>query len=77
MSAMNLESENSSQEYMSYAEALKNMAAIEKGIYNSLDLLCQVNPVGNWLIQIIGIGPVLAAGLLAYLDVTDKHYDRK
>lgn len=53
---------------------LKNMAVIEKDICNTLEMVCQNDEVGNWLLQIKGIGPVLAAGLLSFFDVTDKEY---
>lgn len=53
---------------------LKNYVVMEKGIVDCLELVCMSNEVGRWLLNIKAIGPVLAAGLLAYLDVTDKQY---
>lgn len=53
---------------------LKNYVVMEKGIVDCLEILCQSNEVGRWLLSIKGIGPVLAAGLLAYLDVEGKQY---
>ena len=53
---------------------LANVAIIEKGITESLELICESNTVGRWLLDINGIGPILAAGLLGYLDVEGKDY---
>ena len=46
----------------------------EKGIKDALECMVKNNEVGNWLMSIKGIGPVLAAGILAYFDVTNIHY---
>lgn len=53
---------------------LKNIGIIENGIKKCLELVCQSDPVGRWLLSIVGMGPILSAGLLAYLDVTGKNY---
>lgn len=53
---------------------LTNVIILEKNISNSLELFCKATEEGRWLLSITGIGPVLAAGLLGYLDVTDKQY---
>lgn len=53
---------------------LSSVAATEKGIKDSLELICRSDPVGQWLLQIQGIGPALAAGCLAYFDVTGRNY---
>lgn len=47
---------------------------IEKNISNQLEAICRSQEVGRWLLKICGIGPVLAAGLLAYFDVTKTSY---
>ena len=47
---------------------------IEKNISNQLEAICKSQEVGRWLLKICGIGPVLAAGLLAYFDVTKTSY---
>jgi hypothetical protein len=51
-----------------------NCIVIENGIKKALELLCSQDEVGRWLMNIVGIGPVLAAGIMAYFDVTDKEY---
>lgn len=53
---------------------VKNIASTEKGIQTVLKLVCESDPVGRWLLATTGIGPVLAAGLLAYFDVEGKQY---
>ena len=53
---------------------LKNLAVVEKGIQDCLEIVCQASEPGRWLLQIKGIGPVLAAGCLAYFDVKDANY---
>ena len=54
--------------------ANKNMAVIEKGIVDSLELIALSSKVGQWLYSIIGIGPVLAAGLMSYFDISKAKY---
>ena len=44
---------------------LLNQSIIEKQIPPIMKQMCESNEVGPWLLQIKGIGPVLAAGLLA------------
>ena len=53
---------------------LKTQLIQEKGIQDTLKLICQNLEVGRWLLSIKGIGPTLAAGLLAYYDVTGIDY---
>lgn len=47
-----------------------NNALLENNIKKALDIYTDHHPVGRWLKSIVGIGPVLAAGLLAHLDVS-------
>ena len=53
---------------------LKSMMIIENAIKKALDIISDNSEVGRWLKQITGIGPVLAAGLIAYFDVTKSSY---
>lgn len=43
---------------------------IEKQLKRALDKYTMAQPVGQWLRDIKGIGPVLAAGILAHIDIT-------
>ena len=47
-----------------------NVVQLEEELKKAIDHYVSNHPVGQWLKQIIGIGPVLAGGLLCYLDVT-------
>jgi Transposase IS116/IS110/IS902 family len=42
---------------------------LENQIKRALDIYTDAHPVGGWLKNIYGIGPVIAAGLLAYIDI--------
>jgi hypothetical protein len=42
---------------------------LEKQIQRALDAYSASHPVGTWMRSVKGIGPVLAAGLLAHLDI--------
>lgn len=53
---------------------LKNMKINEANTAKIIETLVQNHPVGQWLLQIKGIGPVLAGGLIGYFDVTNKEY---
>lgn len=41
----------------------------EAQLKKMLQLYAESKPVGRWLMDIMGIGPVIAAGLLAYFDI--------
>jgi len=47
-----------------------NTAVLERNIKSALGTYSQNNPVGKWAESIIGIGPVISAGLLAHIDIT-------
>lgn len=42
---------------------------LEAQIKRALDTYTDAHPVGEWLKSIVGIGPVIAAGLLAHIDI--------
>ncbi len=43
--------------------------SLEGSIQRALDRYTDSNPVGQWSKSIVGIGPVIAAGLLAHIDI--------
>ena len=47
-----------------------NMVQLEDEIKKAIAAYVHNDPVGQWLEQIKGIGPVLAGGLLTYFDIT-------
>ena len=47
----------------------KNMHTLEKQIVRAMEAHATTSEPGRWLMAQTGIGPVLAAGLLAYIDI--------
>jgi len=47
----------------------ENSQTLEDQIKRALDRYTDGHPVGKWLKSIVGIGPVIAAGLLAHIDI--------
>ena len=45
-------------------------STLEKQIQRALDKYSAAHPDGDWLRALVGIGPVLAAGFLAHIDIT-------
>jgi hypothetical protein len=43
--------------------------ALEHQIARALDAYTQAHPMGDWMRQIVGIGPVISAGLLAHIHI--------
>lgn len=42
---------------------------LEKQIGKALDVYSDSKPIGRWMRSIVGIGPVIAAGLMAHIDI--------
>ena len=47
----------------------ENTATLERNIKSALGTYSKAHPVGKWAESIIGIGPVISAGLLAHIDM--------
>jgi len=47
-----------------------NAGVLERSIAGALDAYSKASVVGQWARSICGIGPVIAAGLLAHIDIT-------
>ncbi len=47
-----------------------NAGLLERNVLAALGAYANASPVGRWAQSIIGIGPVLSAGLLAHIDIT-------
>ncbi len=45
---------------------------LENQIKRALDAYSAAQPVGQWARSITGIGPVIASGLIAHIDITDR-----
>lgn len=52
-------------EFLSY-----NLGLMEKSLKNPLEAYANASVPGSWAMSQFGIGPVLAAGLLAYIDIS-------
>jgi hypothetical protein len=48
----------------------KNADLLERNIKNALDAYGNAHMVGRWSKSIVGIGPVISAGLIAHIDIT-------
>jgi hypothetical protein len=48
----------------------ENLSVFEKQIHGMLDRWSAAQPMGEWARGVTGIGPVIAAGLLANIDIT-------
>ncbi len=46
-----------------------NSARLERSIKNVLESYAESKEIGQWSMSIVGIGPVIAAGLMAYIDI--------
>jgi hypothetical protein len=46
-----------------------NTEILERNIKSALGTYALANPVGKWSLSIVGIGPVISAGLLAHIDL--------
>jgi hypothetical protein len=49
----------------------KQLERIENQIKSQLEVASNNSPVGRWANSIVGIGPVISAGLLAYIDIRE------
>lgn len=45
-------------------------ADIEKDTHKMLEVFAESRPIGRWMLAQDGVGPIIAAGLLAHLDIT-------
>jgi len=61
---------DNSEKNISFAYANEGLKATEEIISKWLKQYVEHDPIGKWLISIKGIGPVLAAGLISYIDIT-------
>lgn len=43
---------------------------LENQVKRALEAYTDAHPIGQWLKSVVGIGPVIAAGLLAHIDIT-------
>jgi len=48
---------------------LKQLKAVERQVAQVLDTYSESKELGRWVRQIVGIGPIISAGLLAHIDL--------
>lgn len=46
-----------------------NMETLERNMKSALGIYAKADQVGKWAMSIVGIGPVISAGLLAHIDI--------
>ena len=67
------DSDGSDETEVKVPSALEWLAANQRNeeaqIKKMLETYAESDPVGRWLMAIIGIGPVISAGLIAYFDI--------
>jgi hypothetical protein len=60
----------SEEPHQTIAWLADNAGVLERSIAGALDAYSKASVVGRWARSICGIGPVIAAGLLAHIDIT-------
>jgi hypothetical protein len=48
----------------------ENCSTLEKQILRALDVWSKHDPVASWAREVVGVGPVIASGLRAHIDIT-------
>lgn len=48
----------------------KSEQTVERSIKGALEVYVNSTPIGQWCLSIYGVGPIIAAGLLAHIDIT-------
>ena len=46
-----------------------NFATLEKNVQTVLETYAKSQPIGQWMMSIMGIGPIIAAGIMAHVDI--------
>ncbi len=65
-----LDRENSAEPHTVVDWFAEQSATLEKQILRALDRYTQSKEIGKWAHSIVGIGPVISAGLMAHIDIT-------
>jgi hypothetical protein len=60
----------SEEPHQTIAWLADNAGVLERSIASALDAYSKASRVGQWARSIVGVGPVIAAGLLAHIDIT-------
>jgi len=67
--ARSMDKEDESEPHMTLDFFKRQMETLERQVRTVLDTWTSTDPLGEWAKSITGIGPVIAAGLMAHIDI--------
>ena len=65
-----LQKEDTKEPHETLAFFANNFRTLERNIKSVLQVYAESKPIGQWMLSICGIGPVISAGLMANVDIT-------
>jgi hypothetical protein len=65
-----LQKEDNKEPHETLAFFANNFRTLERNIKSVLQVYTESKPIGQWMLSICGIGPVISAGLMANIDIT-------
>lgn len=65
-----LQKEDNKEPHETLAFFANNFKTLERNIKSVLQVYAESKPIGQWMLSICGIGPVISAGLMANIDIT-------
>lgn len=65
-----LQKEDNKEPHETLAFFANNFRTLERNIKSVLQVYADSKPIGQWMLSICGIGPVISAGLMANIDIT-------
>lgn len=65
-----LQKEDDKEPHETLAFFANNFRTLERNIKSVLQVYAESKPIGQWMLSICGIGPVISAGLMANIDIT-------
>lgn len=65
-----LQKEDTKEPHETLAFFANNFRTLERNIKSVLQVYAESKPIGQWMLSICGIGPVISAGLMANIDIT-------
>lgn len=65
-----LQKEETKDPHETLAFFANNFRTLERNIKSVLQVYAESKPIGQWMLSICGIGPVISAGLMANIDIT-------
>lgn len=65
-----LQKEDNKEPHETLAFFANNFRTLERNIKSVLQVYAESKPIGQWMLSVCGIGPVISAGLMANIDIT-------